>query len=61
MTRLDQALGGEGWGILPPTDEYPNWFVYYIEYPDEGTVGPFATREEAVDWIKANPADEDEQ
>lgn len=27
----------------------PGWYYYYVEYPDEGSVGAFATRDEAVE------------
>jgi hypothetical protein len=31
----------------------PGWYFWYEDYPDEGSVGAFATRKEAYDYAKA--------
>ena len=35
----------------------PGWYLYYVDYPDEGSIGAFKTREEAVAWVEKNSSD----
>ena len=30
------------------------WYLHLDEYPEDGSVGSFATREEAVTWVEAS-------
>ena len=60
LSDIASAGGLMPWGIMYPDEQDPHWFVYWIEYPDEGTVGPFDTREQAVAWMKDNPSEDDE-
>lgn len=37
----------------------PGWYYWDSEYPDEGSVGPFTTREEALEHARAAGYGED--
>lgn len=37
------------WEILD--DEAGRWFCWIVEYPDEGSVGPFDSEAETLAWL----------
>lgn len=41
------------WNEVCPGHSGPGWYYYDDEYPDEGSCGAFATREEAVAHAEA--------
>ena len=47
MNQWLALMKQDGWDFR---GESPEVFVYDAEYPDEGVVGPFASRTAAVQW-----------
>jgi hypothetical protein len=47
---LDRVQLDRGW----EAHDGAGWYLHLDEYPEEGSVGAFATRDEAVAWVQAS-------